>query len=513
MLLWASLIGVPAMAQTPYWVFFKDRATASTTEVSPTTQQARIAQGLAAWQATDARPKPDYVSILASVAGAAPRMQSRWLNAVSICLTADARVRVTQLPFVARVQLVRATHATGIKPMATKGGSGLTAGASGTARQSRALQQIGGGWLQAQNLNGTGIQIGLIDAGFGNADLRDDLKHLFAQKLIRAVRDFEAPSRPAFFSQDNEDIDDHGTQVLSLVAGTSLAVGRQGGATHSTFVLARTDNANKEYRREEDYWVQALEWMDSLGVRLVNTSLGYGLGFDDPAQNHPLTDVDGSTNPATHALTIASKEKGITVVVAAGNDGALPGWGIINIPADAPEAITVGATLLDTWEKAYYSGTGPASLPYVKPDVCAYSVTGTSFSAPIITGAVACLMQRYPNRIPSAYADALRASGHLAAVPNNYAGYGVPNLALAAKVLQGTAIFKAPTRLTAKGIALLQLPAGKNIVVYHKTDSLHVASQQTITAETTGPTRIVQEENVRYTTLSTPKQVWEITWE
>ena len=46
--------------------------------------------------------------------------------------------------------------------------------------------------------------------------------------------------------------------------------------------------------RDRDYWAEALEFADSVGVDVVNTSLGY-YEFDDATMNYRYRDLDGHT--------------------------------------------------------------------------------------------------------------------------------------------------------------------------------------------------------------------------
>jgi hypothetical protein len=74
----------------------------------------------------------------------------------------------------------------------------------------------------------------------------------------------------------------------------------------------------------------------------------------------------------------------------------------ISAPGDVENVITVGATNFSLLNpeingklilKASYSGSGPEFLPYTKPDVACFSDRGCSFSTPIITGLIACMLE------------------------------------------------------------------------------------------------------------------------
>ena len=84
----------------------------------------------------------------------------------------------------------------------------------------------------------------------------------------------------------------------------------------------------------------ALEWADSLGCDIVNSSLGY-TQFDDSTQRRTAADLTGQVSRASQAASIAAS-KGIIVCNSAGNAGRGP-WFFIGCPADAKDIIAVGA--------------------------------------------------------------------------------------------------------------------------------------------------------------------------
>ncbi|MCB0471037.1 MAG: S8 family serine peptidase, partial [Flavobacteriaceae bacterium] len=75
---------------------------------------------------------------------------------------------------------------------------------------------------------------------------------------------------------------------------------------------------------------------DSLGVDIINTSLGYTV-YDNSAYDYSISEMDGNTTYITRGANIAG-EKGIIVVVSAGNSGAST-WQIVEAPADAPNVL------------------------------------------------------------------------------------------------------------------------------------------------------------------------------
>jgi hypothetical protein len=169
---------------------------------------------------------------------------------------------------------------------------------------------------------------------------------------------------------DNEtdvyDDDQHGTMVLSLIGGNvpGEIIGTAPGAS---YILLRSENATSESLIEEYNWSSAAEYADSAGADVINSSLGY-TEFDDPAQNHTYSDLDGNTTPISIAADIAAS-KGMVVCNSAGNEGNGT-WMHISAPADADSILAVGA--VDEFE-AYvqFSGKGPSADGNVKPNVVA----------------------------------------------------------------------------------------------------------------------------------------------
>ena len=123
----------------------------------------------------------------------------------------------------------------------------------------------------------------------------------------------------------------------------------------------------------------------------------------------------------------------------------------MGIPADAEHIITVGA-VDDQGDRAYFSSVGPTYDGRIKPDVMAmgedtyvasgypgwqpyYTGSGTSFSNPVLAGAVACLRQACPNASVLEICDALRAVGNNANNPDSYNGYGIPDFLAALNML------------------------------------------------------------------------------
>lgn len=196
---------------------------------------------------------------------------------------------------------------------------------------------------------------------------------------------------------------------------------------------------------EEYNWLCGAEYADSLGVDVINTSLGY-LTFNDSRQNHTYKDLDGKTTPIAIAAGIAAS-KGIIVVVSAGNEGANQ-WFRITTPADAINILSVGA--VDSMGTiARFSSRGPSYDGRIKPEVCAQGVntiaqadgailevSGTSCSAPLISGLAACLWEANSDATSLQVRDAIIRSSSMFYDPDSIYGYGIPNFLMADRVLK-----------------------------------------------------------------------------
>ncbi|MGZ5242659.1 MAG: S8 family peptidase, partial [Bacteroidia bacterium] len=286
---------------------------------------------------------------------------------------------------------------------------------------------------------GQGMQIAVIDAGFWRVDTLLAFQKLRLRHGILATYDFVTGNDSVY-----EDAT-HGMYVLSAIAGQ---VDNQliGTAPEANYYLLRTENGGSEYLAEEFAWIAAMEWADSAGADVINSSLGYSL-FDDHAMNHTYADMNGETTPISKAASMVAS-KGMILVSSAGNSGAQP-WRYITAPADAKDILTVAA--VDSGGRvARFSSRGPSSDDRIKPDVAAIGVqtvvasgvdgqtigsNGTSTAAPVITGLVACLWQEFPMRTSYEVMDAVRKSSYLYSNPNDSLGYGIPNFALARTIL------------------------------------------------------------------------------
>ena len=289
------------------------------------------------------------------------------------------------------------------------------------------LKSLGGQRIHERGFYGNGMMIAVFDGGFMNVDR---IPALHGVKLA-GLKDFVVPKSNNIFEEM-----EHGTMVLSTMAANApnLYVGV---APEAQYVLVRCEDERTESLAEEDYWASAAEYADSLGVDVINSSLGYH-DFDDVKTNHLYWEQDGETALISHTASMCA-DKGIICVNSAGNDG-MGVWKKINFPADAKNILTVGS-INEQGKNASFSAVGPTADGRIKPDVMAYGSptsvitgrgsiindNGTSFSSPLIAGMTACLWQALPHKTAKQIIKLVKMAGNNQQHPDNIYGYGVPD--------------------------------------------------------------------------------------
>jgi hypothetical protein len=277
---------------------------------------------------------------------------------------------------------------------------------------------------------GNGVHVAVFDGGFSNVDKIEAFHHLRKDKRILGVWDFVANEEEVYGDGD------HGTMVLACMAGY-VENEFIGTAPLASYWLLKTEDGATETVVEEYNWISAAEFSDSAGVDIINSSLGY-TSFDKGKGSHSYADMDGKTTVISKGANKAV-EKGMIVVNSAGNSGN-DAWRYIGAPADAEKVFSIGATTQDN-SKAKFSSFGPTSNGKIKPNVCAlgYNATvigssgkitsssGTSFSSPIMCGAIASLIGQYRFLKPELIMRTIESTAHNFNSPNYAIGYGIPD--------------------------------------------------------------------------------------
>lgn len=369
--------------------------------------------------------------------GATILASSKWLNTIYVNATDAQKNEIEALSFVKNIKLLEQINASKRKRTYTK-----------TSYKKNSIygesdvfsKQINVDFLHEKGFKGDNIQIAVLDAGFPGVNSADSFKELIERNGILGGYNYIDKSNDIYT------LNGHGTMVLSTMAvnkpNTYL-----GTAYQADYWLFITEDGPNETPQEEFNWVEAIEFADSVGVDVVNSSLGY-YDFDSPFTSYTYNDMDGQTTFISRAASIGG-QKGIIVVISAGNEGDKT-WKYIGAPADAENIISVGA-VNSSGNIAGFSSYGPTADGRIKPDVSAMGVSvpvydkdgnlshpnGTSFSSPILAGSVACLRQAFPKASIASIIEAMHKSADNYSTPDDRTGYGIANLEGAYNILKG----------------------------------------------------------------------------
>ncbi len=411
-----------------YWVCFSDKEGVEFNPYEFFDQKAidrRVNLGLRLDDYADIPVNQNYLSKVKDLVSEMSH-HSRWFNTVAVYATDNEISKVSSLPFVQkvmtfpRVKEELANHELNIN-------SSNHDAAEDTLIKYQTLR-LGRDKFAAQNIDGSGKRIAVLDAGFTGADVNSSFDHLRKTNRIKKTFDFVS-NRENVYRKNN-----HGTAVLSCIAGIYThengRVDTLGLATGAEFLLARTEKGLIEVFSEEENWLAAVEWADQNGADIINSSLGY------TGHRYFYSDMDGENTFVSRAGNLAAK-KGILVVNSAGNEGASD-WTYIGAPADADSVLAVGG--LSPWSgvQTPFSSFGPTYDFKLKPNVTAYGhviaarsdyiseTQGTSFSSPLLAGFAACAWQASPEMNNMDLFHSLEKSGDLYPYYDYAHGYGVP---------------------------------------------------------------------------------------
>ncbi|MGB3548643.1 MAG: S8 family serine peptidase [Saprospiraceae bacterium] len=382
-------------------------------------------------------------------AGGTVWLRSRWMNGLVVSATPAQRDRIAKLSsvdtlyYVAPYQYDR-TSAVPVLPNFDRPAPRFdrdTVSETFYGAGYKDLRRMGGDSLHRMGYRGAGMLVAVFDGGFPQVNYPGFLGYPNADVL---------PANYDVVQQDETAFDggSHGATVLSTMAAHHpfFIIGT---APEARYICFTTENGQGEHRLEEINYAIALEIADSIGVDVVNSSLGYTT-FTDKTMNYRYEDMNGNRSPASLAIDKAFA-RGMIVVTSAGNEGG-DAWKYISVPADSKSVLAVGALHQEREERASFSSFGPTFDGRVKPDVMAPGSrvaavngagrgisyhSGTSLSAPLVTGLVACLWQAFPDKTNAQIVDALRQTSSRYATPDGEYGYGIVNFAAAYRLLKG----------------------------------------------------------------------------
>jgi len=437
------------LCQDTYWIFFTDKGDTTFYTPSDLLSEKALANRARLGISLDIRDFPvneRYLQELRTL-GIRPKVASRWLNGVSAQLTN------TQFDLLRNLPHIKAIRPVG-KTFVAKGSETSLQNCDSIPFVNTYLQQLnmlGLDTLHEKGFRGEGVVIAVFDNGFFGVDQIEGFSHLFEENRILGTRDYVERDEDVYGSCNGCR---HGTNVLSVLAGKvdSALIGT---APDASYILLRTENDSSETHQEEDNWVAAAKYADSLGAQVFSTSLGY-FTFDQGEGSYTQEDLDGNTAIITRAADIAAS-RGIIVVNSAGNSGVNG----ISAPADGDSVIAVGAVNACE-EVTGFSSRGFRIDGRVKPDVVALGgnvfglrtngrvtrLSGTSFSCPVLSGMLGCIVQAYPTADYGAIYNALIRSSNYFDNPTPEFGYGIPSVGTMQSILDEQVITSTDPVLT-----------------------------------------------------------------
>ncbi len=415
------------MAQETMIVYLKDKQESSTVDLQKNFTNRALARRLKNNVQFDSKDWPitqSYVEQLNSSGRVLEK--SRWMNAVKFETNLNEQALLAQFNFIKSIQTfsIPLGQST-IKKWEIEETKALNYGYADTQ-----ITQINVNCLHDLGYTGAGVFVAIIDAGFNGMDTISYFDSLYLENRLLDFHDFINDSTVYAYSG-------HGTSVVSTIIAEMVGVDSveyTGTGKDVDIALYVTEDVTSETQLEEFNLVAALERADSVGVDVVNISLGY-FEFDDSLTNYIYDDLNGQTTISAIGVTVAAS-KGIIVVTSAGNSGP----NHITTPGDADSILTIGA-IEGFGNYAWFSGVGPSFDGRVKPDVVARGGAawfiradgvlddgnGTSFSSPIVAGAVACLVQANSLMTAQEIIQTVRESASQFATPDTLTGYGIPD--------------------------------------------------------------------------------------
>jgi subtilisin family serine protease len=292
--------------------------------------------------------------------------------------------------------------------------------------------------------SGAGITVGIVDTGIASANAE------FAGRISAQSKAFNGTGS----IEDNEG---HGTAVATVLAAARNNRKTMGMAWNATIMALRTDDPTDcdpthGCSHPTSYITQAIDHAVARGARVINISLG----------------GDGSTPSLRTAISNATGA-GVIIVISSGNDGTTGPDGFAFELADPSisHGLVILATSNDRTGNHSSFANGAAGRETVTLSALGDRVraqdhtgteflwSGTSFSAPQVSGAIALLLQAFPNLTPQQVVDRLLSTAQDAGAtgPDAVFGMGIMDLAAAFAPAGTTSLgdSKTPLSLSSNG--------------------------------------------------------------
>ncbi|MCD8223178.1 MAG: S8 family peptidase [Clostridiales bacterium] len=272
-------------------------------------------------------------------------------------------------------------------------------------------------------LTGRGVGVAVLDTGcFPHEDFSDRISAFY--DIVHRQ------------GQTPYDDNGHGTHVCGIIAGSGLTSGGRfaGIAPGCHLIPVKVlDQKGNGFSSDMITGLRLIRQKQSLyHIRIINISIGSLSGQRFGEDSALVNEVN------------AAWDDGLIIVAAAGNMG--PDKGSVTAPGISRKVITVGSSddclpvNVQGKRMIHYSGRGPTGSCICKPDIVApgamvascanrsrsYTVkSGTSMSTPIVTGAIALLLERHPNLTNRDIKLLLRNRAVDLGLPQNQQGWGM----------------------------------------------------------------------------------------
>lgn len=388
----------------------------------------------------------DYINQLTS-AGIEIKNKSKWFNRVSVFAAKSELEQISDFDFVKSIDLVKTIKKSDDDIELKKNHEPVTTDYNNPNNIQYSLN-YGASLEQMEIINcpiahdsgykGQGVLIASFDAGF------DNLSHpVFDSIRARGLRTYDFVNHDTNVADENGQMGEgsHGTMTLSLVGGYKSG-NLISPAFRSRFILAKTENTDSETPVEEDNWIAAAEWADSLGADIITSSLGYIEMDPGSIRSYDWTWMNGDSCFITIGADLAVS-KGIVVCNSAGNEGYNSTHNTLGAPSDGDSVIAVGSCN-DDRRRSGFSSVGLTVDGRIKPDVVALgngnvvampgegstnytSGSGTSFSCPMTAGVCAVILSANHNLTPRQVWNVLKQTADSSFAPNRRRGWGLIN--------------------------------------------------------------------------------------
>lgn len=285
-------------------------------------------------------------------------------------------------------------------------------------------QRTGADIVHKQCLYGSGIGIAVLDSGIY---IHPDF--IQGGNRIKAFRDFINHRELPY------DDNGHGTHIAGIIAGNGcLSDGKYMGMAPKSHLIILKILDHKGNGTAETV-CRAIEWtvknQARFHIHIMNISIGAKAG-----------EKSSESRMLTEAVEYAW-DHGLIVVAAAGNNGPDPGS--VTSPGTSKKIITVGASPenfygLQQKSSCPFSGRGPTENCVCKPEILApgfriyscgntrtrlYAVrSGTSMAAPVVSGGIALILNKYPSMTNKEVKHCLLKSARPLNYPKSYQGWG-----------------------------------------------------------------------------------------